>query len=113
MKKITGDFGLLMMKDLNWRAEPNMTIDVSTSLTSLRKYLNMGLSVFPIRARDKKPPKLFKWDSFQHMLPAEEQVNSLFCSTDINIVICTEATSLIHRHTTALQIPWREKEDWP
>lgn len=70
-----------------------MTIDVSTPLASSLTYVNMRLSVFPLGARDKKPPKLFKWDSFQHTLPTEEQVNSLFRVGDVNIAIATGAAS--------------------
>jgi hypothetical protein len=92
---MTGDITLLMTKGIGWRAEPDMTVDVSTPLVSALTYVNMRLSVFPLAVRDKKPPKLFKWDSFQHTLPTEEQVNSLFRASDANIAIATGAVSCL------------------
>lgn len=66
-----------------------MTIDISSSLTSALAYLNMGLSVFPLAPGEKKPPKQFKWEAFQHTLPKLEHVKSWFEGTASNIAIAT------------------------
>ena len=87
----------------------NLSSVVSFSLT----YLNVGLSVLGVEPRDNKPVKHFKWNSFQYTLPAQEQVNSLLRGTDVNVAIATGATSRIHRHNMAQQLPWSEKGEWP
>jgi hypothetical protein len=53
----------------------------------------MGLSVFPLAPREKRPPTQFRWESFQHTLPTEEQLKSWFADTDYNIAIATGAVS--------------------
>src|SRR5918992_3138697 len=70
-----------------------MTIDVSTSLASALWYLHHGLSVFPLATKQKKPPKQFKWEPFQHTLPSQEQVKSWFDGSDNNIAIATGTVS--------------------
>jgi hypothetical protein len=70
-----------------------MTIDVSTSLTSALAYLDMGLSVFPLAPREKKPPKHFKWETFQHTLPKQEHIKSWFDGSDSNIAVATGVVS--------------------
>lgn len=66
-----------------------MSNDVSTVLSSALEYLGMGLSVFPLVPREKKPPKQFKWEAFQHKPPAQEQIKSWFEGSDNNIAIIT------------------------
>jgi Bifunctional DNA primase/polymerase, N-terminal len=70
-----------------------MTIDLSSPLSSALAYVAMGLSVFPLAPKEKKPPKQFKWESFQHKLPTKEQVKSWFDGTDNNIAIATGVAS--------------------
>jgi len=90
-----------------------MSNDLSSAVSSAFIYSNMSLPVFLLTTRDNKPVKHFKWNSFQHTLPAQEQMNSLFRGTEVNIDIATEASSLIHRHNIAPQLPRREKGEWP
>jgi len=66
-----------------------MATDVSRVLSSALTYLNMGLSVFPLASRDKKPVKHFKWEKFQHELPTEDQVTQWFGGTDSNLAVVT------------------------
>jgi DNA polymerase, archaea type len=70
-----------------------MTINDSISLTSALAYLEMSLSVFPLAAREKKPPKQFKWEQFQRTLPTQDQVKSWFDGSDSNIAVATGAVS--------------------
>src|SRR5687767_1306672 len=71
-----------------------MIIDSSTPYSSALSYLRQGLSIFPLAAKEKKPPSQFKWERFQHALPTEEEVNALFgVADDINIAIATGAVS--------------------
>jgi hypothetical protein len=51
------------------------------------------LSVFPLSHRQKKPPKQFKWEQFQHRLPTQEQLKAWFDGNDNNIAIVTGAIS--------------------
>jgi hypothetical protein len=96
MKMMTmtiGDIGLRMTKDGRWRVESDMAIDVSTSLTSALSYLGMGLSVFPLTPRQKKPPKHFRWEQWQHELPTEDQVKKWFDRSDNNLAVVTGKVS--------------------
>jgi hypothetical protein len=93
--EMTGGIGLLMTKGISWRVELDMTIEVSTPLASALTYLNMGLSVFPLASREKKPPKQFTWEPFQHMLPTQEQLKAWFDGTDNNIAVVTGAVSTL------------------
>jgi DNA polymerase, archaea type len=56
-------------------------------------YRNEGLSVFPLAPREKKPPKQFKWEQFQHTLPTQEQLKAWFDDNDNNVAIVTGAIS--------------------
>src|SRR5215217_646940 len=88
------DIGLPMTKRISWKAELDMTIDLSTPLASALTYLDAGLSVFPLSPKEKKPPKYFRWESFQHILPTLEQLKSWFEGTyNNNIAIVTGAIS--------------------
>jgi hypothetical protein len=70
-----------------------MTADSSSVLSSALSYLEMGLSVFPLAAREKKPPRQFRWEQLQHSLPTEEQVKAWFEGTDRNIAVITGKVS--------------------
>lgn len=70
-----------------------MTIDVSTPLSSVLSYLRHGLSIFPLAAKEKKPLKQFKWETFQYKLPNQEYVKSWFDGSNSNIAIATGAVS--------------------
>jgi hypothetical protein len=70
-----------------------MIIDSSTPLSSALSYLLQGLSVFPLAAKEKKPPSRFKWEQFQHTLPSQEHVKSWFEGKDSNIAIATGSVS--------------------
>ena len=70
-----------------------MTVYVSTSLAFALWHLRHGLSVFPLATKQKKPPKQFKWEPFQHTLPSQEQVKSWFDGSDNNIAIATGTVS--------------------
>ena len=66
-----------------------MSIDDSQVLSSALAYLGLGLSVFPLSPREKKPPIQFKWEPFQHKLPTEEQIKAWFEGRDNNIAVVT------------------------
>jgi Bifunctional DNA primase/polymerase, N-terminal len=71
-----------------------MTADISHSLSSAQSYLRMGLSVFPLAAREKKPPKQFRWEQLQHSLPTEEQLREWFEEdAERNIAVVTGKVS--------------------
>jgi hypothetical protein len=66
-----------------------MTTDSSSVLSSALSYLGMGLSVFPLAPKDKKPLKQFKWEQFQSALPTKDQVGEWFEATENNVAIVT------------------------
>ncbi len=70
-----------------------MASDVTTPSTYALSYLDMGLSVFPLAPREKKPPKHFKWEQLQDALPTEAQVKIWFDRTDNNVAIVTGKVS--------------------
>lgn len=45
-------------------------------------YLRRGLSVIPITAGTKKPPKAFRWKQFQKRLPTENELRDWFADRD-------------------------------
>jgi hypothetical protein len=59
------------------------------------RYLDKGLSIFPLIPKGKKPVPGFKWEPFQHMMPTQEQVKAWFDGSDNsnNIAVVTGATS--------------------
>jgi hypothetical protein len=90
-----------------------MSIDLSTAVSSALTYLNVGLHVLRVAPGDNKPVKHFKWKAFEHTIPAQERVNSLIRGTDVNIVNARGVPSLIHRHGMAQQLPRLKREEWP
>jgi hypothetical protein len=70
-----------------------MITDVSTALASALAYLEMGLSVFPLAPREKKPPKNFRWEESQHALATEDQLKAWFDGTNNNLGVVTGKVS--------------------
>jgi hypothetical protein len=53
-----------------------------------KRYLEMGLSVIPLKPRDK-PPNLSEWKQYQTRRATEEEIDSWFKGTDNNIgIVC-------------------------
>jgi len=88
-----GVIPLLIMRGESWRGLPDMTVDTLTSLTSALAYLEIGLSVFPLALKEKRPARQFRWEPFQHTIPTQENVKSWFESKDNNIAIVTGSVS--------------------
>jgi len=57
-----------------------------------KRYLELGLSVIPLRPRDKKP-NLSKWEQYQDRQATEKEIDSWFKDTDNNIGIVCGAVS--------------------
>jgi P4 family phage/plasmid primase-like protien len=53
-----------------------------------KRYLEMGLSVIPLRPRDKKP-NLSQWEQYQTRRATEKEIESWFKDTDNNVgIVC-------------------------
>jgi hypothetical protein len=65
----------------------------ANSLSWALQYLGLGLSIFPLLPKAKKPAQGFRWEALQHTLPKEEQVKSWFEGRDSNIALATGAIS--------------------
>ena len=62
--------------------------------TALR-YLSMGFSVIPVKARDKRPA-LASWKEFQTRKPTEKEVKNWFAGKDdLNVALVTGAVSSV------------------
>lgn len=61
-------------------------------LNQALRYLAMGLSVIPLRPRDKKP-KLASWKEYQGRLSTEEELRAWFADGRANLGIVTGAVS--------------------
>jgi hypothetical protein len=62
-------------------------------LSCALQYLGLGLSVFPLMPKGKKPLPGFTWEALQHTLPKQEHVKSWFEGEDSNIAVATGAVS--------------------
>jgi hypothetical protein len=57
------------------------------------QYLDLGLSIFPLMPKGKKPIPGFRWEAMKHTLPEQEHVKSWFEGTDNNIAVATGVVS--------------------
>ena len=59
------------------------------------RYLSLGLSVIPIKARDKRP-SLSSWKEFQKRQPTEDEVRGWFAQdSNLNLAVVTGAVSRV------------------
>lgn len=65
-------------------------MDQITMLDAALKYAEMGLSVIPIKAKDKTPPPGFLWKPYQERIATEEEIRQWFQRwPDANLAIVT------------------------
>ncbi len=70
--------------------------ECTNQISCALRYLDKGLSIFPLAPKGKKPVPGFKWDPLQHMMPTQEQVKAWFDGSNNNnnnIAVVTGPTS--------------------
>lgn len=70
------------------------TITRPDPLDTALRYLGLGFSVIPVKARDKRPA-LASWKEFQTRRATEDEVRSWFKNHDLNVALVTGAVSRI------------------
>jgi hypothetical protein len=58
--------------------------EYTNQISCALRYLDKGLSIFPLIPKGKKPVPGFQWEPLQHMMPTQEQVKAWFDGSDNN-----------------------------